>query len=313
MPLRVLALVIDYRTSAETEALTLQLGESVRTGFELEVVHVDNGNITPVQLTAAQTAAGIHLLRVPHNGGYASGIRHAIEICDPEATRYDAYWMLNSDLELEPDALTRLSAVLMARPHVGAVGPTVYHGRTDRVWGARGGVSPVFGSTSMEPWPEGGVLPRWSYIPGCSLLARASAYHEVGGIMDRYGMYYEETDLCVQLQRRGWELYVEPAARVYHSAGSLEGAFPSEHRAFYFVRNNLYFWERNFGIPWFVQLPRTLAMIGRHLLPPLLKAPSPRLALDRLRFMGMGLIDGFAFRRHRFTHFERKHFDLEPR
>jgi GT2 family glycosyltransferase len=309
---KVLALVVDYRTTADTEALTCQLSGARHDGFNLTIAHVDNGNETPVTLSSEQAGKGIRLLRIAHNGGYASGLRQAINRLEAEGDRYDAYWLLNSDLEIEPDSLQKLVEVLQRRPRVAAVGPTVRRGRTQRVWGARGVVSPLLGITAMVAWPQGGVLPRWSYLPGCSLLVRAEAYRQVGGIPDRYGMYYEETHLCIQLQKRGWDLWVEPDALVYHRVGEEESGMPSPHHAFYFARNNLYFWQANFGIPWLLQLPRTLFVVAKDLVFPLRHAKSAADALERLRFIGMGLADSVAFLRQRFTPFERRHFSLEP-
>jgi GT2 family glycosyltransferase len=311
MSRNVLALVVDFGTTDDSRKLTLQLAAAPAAGFEVTVVHVDNGNAHAVELTAAQRQNGVRLLRIPHNGGYAAGLRAAVAQLTSEGEHFDAYWFLNSDLEVEPDCLTRLVAVLRDQPSVGVVGPVVFHGRSGRVWGARGVVSPLLGITAMKPWPRGGALPRWSYIPGCSLLVRAEAYRDVGGIPDRYGMYYEETHLCIQLQKRGWELWVEPAAAVYHRVGE-ERAIPSPHHAFYFARNNFYFWHANFGIPWALQLPRTLFVVLKDLVLPLRRASSGAEALQRLRFVAMGLADSVAFFRQRFTRYERRHFSLEP-
>jgi len=306
--LRVLALVVDFRTSEEAARLSPQVARSDTAGIDLTVCHVDNGNDTPVSLTEEERRHGIRLVRLPSNGGYGSGIRAAIARAADE--QYDAYWFLNSDLEVENDTLAKLADVLRDDPDVGAVGPTVIWGRGPRVWGARGVVSPLLGMTAMTPWPQGGELPRWSYIPGCSMLVRRKAYVEAGGIPDRYGMYYEETELSVQLQKAGWSLYVEPDAKVYHAVNSRGAGVPARHHAFYFTRNNLYFWKRNFSIPPLLQLPRTLAVVFKDVVIPLRHASSPAEALDRLRYVGMGLRDAFPFLHQRYTPRERRHFDL---
>ena len=307
--LRVLALIVDFRTSADAARLSRQVARSDTAGIDLTVCHVDNGNDVPVALTEEEHRHGIRLIRLPSNGGYGSGIRAAIARAAAGET-YDAYWFLNSDLEVESDTLTKLTDVLRDHPEAGAVGPTVIWGRGPRVWGARGVVSPLLGMTAMTPWPQGGELPHWSYIPGCSMLVRREAYEEVGGIPDRYGMYYEETELSVQLQQAGWSLHVEPDAKVYHGVNSRDAGVPARHHAFYFTRNNLYFWKRNFSIPPLLQLPRTLAVVFKDVVIPLRHARSPAEALDRLRFVGMGLLDAFPFLTHRHTPRERRHFDL---
>jgi GT2 family glycosyltransferase len=307
---RVLALVVDFRTTPEAARLACQVARAPHPGIDLTVAHVDNGNNPPVALTEDERRHGVRKVRIPSNGGYGSGLRAAIDLADAHGEQYDAYWLLNSDLEVEPDTLTRLIALLRANQAIGAVGPTVYWGRTTRIWGARGVVSPLLGTTRMTAWPQGGELPRWSYIPGCSMLVRSEAYHAVGGMPDRYGMYYEETELSMKLQKAGWSLHVEPAAKVYHGVDSRKRGVPARHHAFFFTRNNLYFWKRNFSIPPLLQLPRTLGVVFKDVVIPLRHASGPAEALDRLRFIGMGLRDAFPFLRYRHTPYERRHFDL---
>lgn len=308
----VVALVIDYRSSAGAELLATQIATADHGDCRVAVVHVDNGNAAPVALSARERELGVRLVRNGHNGGYASGIRGALAQLDASGEAFDAVWMLNSDIRVDPACLRRLVRILRACPGVGALGPNVLRGLTGRVWGAVGVVSPWRGTTAMRPAAGPGVLPRWSYIPGCSILVRRKAYDSVGGIPDRYGMYYEETELCVQLQKHGWELWVEPSAEAYHEVDSMEEGIPARHFAFYFTRNNLYFWRRNFGIPWWVQLPRTLLVVTLHLVVPLRRARTPGEAMDRLRYIAMGLADSIPFLSNRFTPFEQRHFELQP-
>ncbi|MEQ1875625.1 MAG: hypothetical protein ABL958_03200 [Bdellovibrionia bacterium] len=318
-------LVIDFNSAADAEKLTLQLARGNNAGLQVGVFHVDNGSDTKAELSSEQRAAGVKLIRNDINRGYAGGIRTAIEKIragfGPSAgnnsdqvvgTEYDGYWILNCDLEVESDALAKLAAAFLKNPRVAAAGPRVMKGRTSKIWGERGVVSPVLGLTAMTEWPTGGVLPRWSYIPGSSILVRTKAYDEVGGIPDRYRLYYEETELCVQFQKRGWDLWVEPAAVVYHAVQSMKSRVPARHYAFYFARNNLYFWKNNFGIPWIVQLPRTMFVIFKELVVPLRRSDSFGMFFDRLKFTAMGFADGFFFLYTRYTFFEKKYFNVTP-
>ncbi|HEX4924248.1 MAG TPA: glycosyltransferase family 2 protein [Bdellovibrionales bacterium] len=292
--------------------MSVQLARGERGPYEVSIYHVDNGSNVAAELTSEQKATGVHLLRNEINRGYAGGIRGAIAQIRRGGRDYDAYYILNCDLETEPDALLRLMNVLAKYPKVAVVGPRVMKGHSEKVWGERGVVSPMLGMTAMTEWPTGGVLPRWSYIPGSSMLVRREAYDEAGGIPDRYRLYYEETELCVQLQKLGWDLWVEPSAKVYHIVNSLKDRVPARHYAFYFARNNLYFWKHNFGIPAFVQLPRTMFVITKELVLPLRRADSVATFTDRLKFVAAGFADGFLFLRRRYTYFEKKFFKIIP-
>jgi len=300
---KVLAIVIDYNTYQEAVALTRQLLQpEVSNGFALGVVYVDNGNKIPVDLPLELKSA-VHLLRVEKNEGYASGLMAAIEAFK----EFDAFWFLNSDLEIEPDALPKLVKVLNEHEDVAAVGPRVYKARTGKVWGARGVVNPITGSTAMADVAHSGVLPKWSYIPGCSLLIRRSAYEQVGGLPLEYRMYFEETELCVKLQKAGWKLWVQVDAIVYHAVKSLEKGVPARHFAYYFTRNNLHFWNKNFGIPWPLQLPRMGFVVAKEVALPLRRAKSLKELEDRLLYLGAGIIDAIPFTKGR-SNFDKKLF-----
>jgi GT2 family glycosyltransferase len=305
---RVLAAIVDYGGEKDAERLSCQLAEARHAGYELTILHVDNGNATPSKLSSRQKELGVELLRLEENGGYASALNGAVRAEEARGRDYGAYWFLNPDLTLLPDSLSKLVQVLNRNPKVGAVGPEVRLGQSEKIWGARGVVSPWFGRTAMTEWKQGGELPRWSYIPGCSLLARAEAYRDVGGLPERYMLYYEEVHFCVQLQKRGWKLWVEPDSVVFHLVRSIDRGVPARHFAFYFTRNNLYFWKENFGIPAWLQLPRAFVVTLKELVFPLRRASSLAEAWDRLKYIGAGFLDSLPFLKRARTPRERKYF-----
>ena len=51
---------------------------------------------------------------------------------------------------------------------------------------------------------------------GCFMLLRGNDYKEVGGFDDRYFMYFEDYDLCVELNRRNKRVVYTPFSQVIH-------------------------------------------------------------------------------------------------
>ena len=310
--LNILAIIVDYQSEEDARKLSLEIVALQYAELSLDTIVVDNGNSSPRILNVQQVNAGVQLLRSPDNDGYAGGLRFAIAQGPARlGKKYDAYWFLNADLSVPANCLPKLARILKIRSRVGAVAPVIYWGETARVWGARGVVSPWLGTTAMTPWPSGGVLPRWSYLPGACLLVRKSAYDDAGGMPERYRMYYEEAELCVCLQKKGWDLFVEADAKARHFVASQAGRIPARHFAFYFARNNLFFWKNNFRIPAWVQFPRTVFVVFKELIFPLRRAPSWRIFNERLGDVWGGLIDGFEFLRKRYTKHEKRIFFLD--
>jgi GT2 family glycosyltransferase len=306
---RVLCIIVDFKSTEEAKKLSLQLAQSSTPSFQITICHFDNGNQPTVGLSSDSAHYAIELFRSPTNLGYAGALNTAIRQSEKSSLPYDAYWLLNSDLEIDSKCLSKLVEVLDTHPNVGAVGPLIRKAESrESIWGARGSISPFWGMTAMGDWEKGGILPRWSYLPGCSILVRAKAYWEVGGLPELYKLYFEETEFCVQLQKRGWYLWVERSATVYHHVYSLKNGIPARHFAYYFIRNNLVFWKRNFGIPMWIQLPRTLFVALKEVALPLRRASSLKEFLDRLKYLFAGLWDGILFSRKRPVRFERQLF-----
>jgi GT2 family glycosyltransferase len=51
------------------------------------------------------------------------------------------------------------------------------------------------------------------------MMIRTSVFDAVGGLDDRYFLYFEETDLCFRAKQKGFETWYVPASRVMHIAG----------------------------------------------------------------------------------------------
>jgi GT2 family glycosyltransferase len=210
---------------------------------------------------------------------------------------------------VQENCLEKLVAELKLHSNIGAIGPTIKNAqKKDQDWGSRGKVNPAIGMTSMSEWKERGRLPKWSYIPGCSLLTRAQAYDQLGGLPEIYHLYFEETEYCIRLQKANWDLWIEPDAIAIHRVDSLKSGVPARHFAYYFIRNNLTFWKRNFGISIWTQLPRTMYVVLREVILPLRKAHSMTEAWDRFKYACGGFYDGILFYRDQPFYFEKRLF-----
>ena len=319
MSYHVLSLIVDYNTTEETARLSLDLAahqsKQNKSGIKNLIIHIDNGSSPPVQLTPSQIQAGVQLVATQNNLGYAGALNFAIRHIEQKYREmnlppFDAYWFLNSDLEIESNSLSRLTEVLETHPKVGAVGPLVYTNRLKSdIWGSRGCIYPWLGLTSMSKSPlHAGLLPRWSYIPGCSLLVKRSAYESVHGLPEAYKLYFEETEFCLNLQKSNWQLWLEPSAIAYHASLSKKDGIPARHFAYYFVRNNLMFWKNNFNIPIAIQLPRTFFVMFKEVILPLRKCKNFSTSIDRLYYALAGFWDGILFALEKPTYFEKKLF-----
>jgi GT2 family glycosyltransferase len=61
---------------------------------------------------------------------------------------------------------------------------------------------------------------RIAHATGAALLVRREAAEAAGPLDERFFLYYEETEWQRRIAERGWEIHLEPAARVRHIGGA---------------------------------------------------------------------------------------------
>lgn len=57
------------------------------------------------------------------------------------------------------------------------------------------------------------------WVPGTFTVYRREMLEETGLFDERFFLYYEETDLCLQAKKAGWSVYFTPEAEVVHVGG----------------------------------------------------------------------------------------------
>jgi GT2 family glycosyltransferase len=186
----------------------------------LEILLLDNH---PEAFTAAAMAdwpeaREVRLLHSGENVGYAAA-------CNLAAREARGEWLffLNPDAHADPSCLTALLGAV--HPGVGLVGGQVLlpDGRTNAgdnplhltgiAWAGRFG----------EPMEHGHPRPV-AAVSGAAMLAHASAYRELGGLCERFFMYYDDADLCWRMRLAGREVVFCPEAIVWHEYEFERGA-----------------------------------------------------------------------------------------
>jgi GT2 family glycosyltransferase len=218
--------VVAYRSANHLPACLEALAEAAG-GLTRELVVVDNasGDGTPALVT--RLAPGARLIVNDANRGFAAAANQGARVA---GGRY--LLLLNPDARPLPGCVTRLAAELDAHPDVALAGPMLV--------GPDGGIQP-------SAWPSPGlltlaydalllhdVLPRSRLrltapageqpvevecLSGACLLVRRSAFEALGGLDERFFMYYEDTDLGLRATAAGHRLRLVPAARAVHLVG----------------------------------------------------------------------------------------------
>ncbi len=199
------------------------------------------------------------------NLGYAGnnnvGIRWAID--------QGADWILvlNEDTILAPDCLARMVETGESDPHIGVIGPMIYHFDEPNVIQTAGGLLGPYWlamlSGSNEPDEGQYHQRRVDWISGCAMLIRRAMIEQIGLLDERFFIYWEEVDWCLRASRAGWHLVHVPEARLWHK-GVQRVYQPHPTVTYYTTRNRFLFLAKN-RAPikiWLVSIVTTLRTLA---------------------------------------------------
>lgn len=233
---RVGVVVVDHDRPADTVLAVRSVQDD---GIEPQVVVVENGSGPDPVLPA-----GVVLMRLPENEGYAAGVNAGISALRRGGC--DRLLLLNNDAVLEPGALRRLAEAL-EDPSLAAVGPLVLRAADGRVesqgarFDARSGRQRLEGHGALFEPREGRIAAE--SLSGAAWMLSGAALDRVGLLDEGYFHSFEDVDWCARARARGFALAVVLGARARHTGARTLGA-ASPDRFYYATRSHLRAVER---------------------------------------------------------------------
>lgn len=268
---RVAVVIVTYRSADLTvDCLRSLQSERLQPGIELRVIVVDNASGDYPAIAAAvqreDWSSWVSLVEAPHNGGFAYGnnlgFANAVRLCNPHYLH-----MLNPDTRVKPGAVRELVEFMERTPAAGIAGSSFENGD-----GSDWPIAFRFGSALSEL--ESGLrvgmasrlLRRWTvarvmdkteqpidWCAGASMMLRRSMLASIGGLDERFFLYFEETEFCWRARRAGFQTWYVPASRVIHIAGQStklteRDAAPKRLPDYWFESRRRYF-QVTLGLP----------------------------------------------------------------
>ncbi|MDX1607810.1 MAG: glycosyltransferase family 2 protein [Candidatus Spechtbacterales bacterium] len=255
---------LNWNNSEET----LECLESLKrlTYGNFKVVIIDNNSTDDSLLylknfKKEQTIYDIDIIENERNAGFAEGnnigMRYALE------QGADYVLFLNNDMKVDPMFLSEMMDVAQNNEKAGIIGSTIFfYDKKNLIW--FGGDTPMkwtkmdemIASTCdfyKKKLPPAVPPIQVSFITGACMLIRREALEKTGGFDKRFFLYFEDADLCFQIQDAGYELWWQPKAKLWHkvSATTLP-KLGSPRLHYYHVRNVLLLGFKN-G-PWWLYL-----------------------------------------------------------
>lgn len=301
---KILAVVLNYQT-ADLSARAVRAALRAISGLRAEIVVVDNasddGSFEHLSKEFA-TEPLVRVVQAGRNGGFGAGNNFGCAQHMTDGSEPDFLYFLNSDAFPSQDAIKALADYLTQHPNVGIVGSYI-HGpdntphttafRFPSILGELEGaiklgvVSNLLAKHIVPlPVPSETVLVDW--LAGASLMIRSSVFKDIGGFDERYFLYFEETDLCLQAARAGWPTVYVRESEVEHVGSVSTGMKEWVRVPRYWFESRWLYLTKNHSVSYAILATLlNVAGTGLHRLKSLLKGRKSGLAarfeLDLLR------------------------------
>ena len=194
---------------------------------DAQVIVADNASQDGSAAMVRRLFPRVGLVEMGSNAGFAAANNAALL-----RARGKYLVLLNSDVILPDDTLSRCTSWLNGSPEVGASSPRLI-GVDDRP------------QQCTYPFPRFRDLARQAFrlaplrretdeavwLAGTALVLRGAALASIGGQLDeRYWMYWEDCDLSARLLKRGWRLEPFEGGWIRHLGGASGGGSDSNRR-----------------------------------------------------------------------------------
>jgi GT2 family glycosyltransferase len=233
-------LIVNYRQWQHTGALVRQLRRenALRSGLA-EVVVVDNHSPGHSLIRRLRRWHGVALRRWRHNRGFARAVNEAARL-----GRADWLLLLNPDVTL-PEGFAEKAVIaaeetLADDPRAGVIGFGLRHRDGSRQH-SFGPFPSLLGSLARLLLPRArrkyhADSPRQRcrvpWVTGACLLVRRDCFEDLGGLDERFFLYYEDVDLARRAAERGWHVWHEPSLNVTHFRPLHARSVPAHLRLF---------------------------------------------------------------------------------
>lgn len=249
-------LIVNYHTSALINDCIASILDKVR-DVDYEIIIVDNDT---EDLTSAIKFAGdqrIRLLHLPENVGFGRANNAGAALA---RGRY--LFLLNPDTLLLNDAVGILCRFLDTHPLCGACGGNLFDTDMSPALSFRRTLPGItwelnellhcipekiaFGRSPRHNFT--GKALKTAYITGADLMMPRKLFEDIGGFFPGFFMYYEETDLCNRIKKKGYSIWSVPQAEIQHLEGkSFNTGKVNETKFSYSEKGRLLYYSRNVG------------------------------------------------------------------
>ena len=203
---RVSAVLVGYNQAPQLRRALEALQQS-RDAERLEILVVDCGSQDESSRLDADYPA-MNMLRLPHHFGATKAMNIATR-----TAKADLAFFLSPSVEVEPDTVSRLAALLEEDPSAAAVCPLLVNSAGEPV--SKISRLPTPSNVQPEPasadWTQDSIVVEY---PGRdAIMVRKQFIRGMNYFDQRFGQHWADVDLAMQIRRAGKKIRLYPGIR----------------------------------------------------------------------------------------------------
>ncbi len=187
-----------------------------QTWTDFEIIVVDNGSTDGSKEYIKKYFPKIILIELAENVGFSPAVNLGIK-----QSRGEYIVLINNDTRVDKNCLKYLVKAAKEHSEVGMVAAKMlqFH-NPDRIDSAGDYITAVGHASNIGLGEKDG--PRYNkpgyvfLVTGGGGLFKRQVFEKVGFLDNEYFAYFEDVDLCLRAQMRGFKAWYEPKAVIYH-------------------------------------------------------------------------------------------------
>ncbi len=215
---------------------------------------IDNGSNENHLFSWQSSYPHVRFIRSEKNLGFAGGNNLGIRESNGEYL-----FLVNNDTEFSEGLIESLVRILDSNPTIGAISPKIlYFDKPDIIQYAgftrmnmNTGRNRCIGQMEKDLGQYDDTTGPTGFVHGAAMMIRKEAIDKAGLMPELFFLYYEEMDWCEKIRKAGFEIWIEPKARIYHKESMSVGK-KSQLKEYFMCRNRILFIRRNAS--WFSRI-----------------------------------------------------------
>lgn len=243
---KVFIVILNFNSYEDTIQCVNSLKKVQYDNFE--VVIVDNASKDNSYERLISEIPDYSIIRSEKNLGYANGNNIGIKYALDNGADYVC--ILNNDVEVEQNFLSKLVEVMESDRSIGMTGPCICEfGKRDIIQAMGATVSLYTGVTSgINKGKYYSKVEKENLQVNClygtCFVIRREVFEKISLIPEDYFLFFEETEFCVKAKNSGFKLVCVYDSVVYHKGSSTIKKFQGLYY-FFINRNRVIFIRRN--------------------------------------------------------------------